>query len=87
VGINFFDRFRHHRSLLDGHRSTGSNGSDEKQEEQGDMDHHTNHRPGTDSDCAHCQQLAYEPGWYAALVAFVEDDLVVLARDGATTRA
>jgi hypothetical protein len=51
------------------------------------MDHHTAHRPGTDGDCVRCQQFAYEPGWYAALVAFVEDDLVVLARDGATTRA
>ena len=31
---------------------------------------HATHRPGTDGDCPDCREVAYEPSWYAALVAF-----------------
>ena len=48
---------------------------------------HTEHRPGTEKSCAHCQELAYEPSWYAALVAFVEDGMAVLSSDGTPVRA
>jgi hypothetical protein len=34
---------------------------------------HATHRPGTDNQCPDCRALAYEPSWYAALVAFVND--------------
>jgi len=28
------------------------------------------HRPGTVAGCAECRWAAYEPSWYAAMVAF-----------------
>lgn len=31
---------------------------------------HMNHRPGPIRDCVECRRTAYEPTWYAALVAF-----------------
>ena len=31
---------------------------------------HLRHRPGPVKDCVECRQMAYEPTWYAALVAF-----------------
>jgi hypothetical protein len=34
---------------------------------------HATHRPGTDAGCQDCRELAYEPSWYASLVAFFED--------------
>ena len=37
------------------------------------MDHMT-HRPGTIAECPDCRRAAYEPAWYAALIAF---DLVI----------
>jgi hypothetical protein len=42
---------------------------------------HADHRPGTDSECGNCRELAYEPGWYAALAAFVKDDLMLVHRE------
>ena len=42
---------------------------------------HADHRPGTDSECGNCRDLAYEPGWYAALAAFVKDDLMLVHRE------
>ena len=48
---------------------------------------HTEHRPGTERSCSNCQELAYEPSWYASLVAFVEDGVSVLQTEGATVRA
>ena len=44
---------------------------------------HTTHRPGTDRCCTECQHLVYEPGWYAALVAFVTDDMAIVQREPA----
>ncbi|HSL10641.1 MAG TPA: hypothetical protein VLA82_04950 [Actinomycetota bacterium] len=37
---------------------------------------HQTHRPGTDSACRECRDLAYEPGWYAALAVFASDEPV-----------
>jgi hypothetical protein len=31
---------------------------------------HTGHRPGPVKDCSECRSFAYEPTWYAALIAF-----------------
>ena len=31
---------------------------------------HDTHLAGTVSDCPGCRAVAYEPGWYAALIAF-----------------
>ena len=42
---------------------------------------HETHRPGTDSACRECRDLAYEPGWYAALAAFVSDGLPLVHRE------
>lgn len=47
---------------------------------------HTTHRPGTDSDCPSCRDLAYEPSWYAALAAFVTEDLTIVHREPAPVR-
>ena len=33
------------------------------------MGDHTEHSLGTVSGCSHCTQIAYEPGWYASLLA------------------
>jgi len=48
---------------------------------------HANHRPGTEASCARCEEVAYEPSWYAALVAFVEDGVSMLSGEGAHVRA
>jgi hypothetical protein len=48
---------------------------------------HIDHRPGTEKNCANCQEIAYEPSWYAALAAFVEDGMTVLSTEGASVRA
>ena len=37
------------------------------------MTDHSNHKAGTASDCPECGQLAYEPGWYATLLAFAQE--------------
>ena len=42
---------------------------------------HMSHRPGTDTQCPDCRELAYEPGWYASLVAFVNDDPTIVHRE------
>ena len=42
---------------------------------------HADHRPGTDSECGNCREFAYEPGWYAALAAFVKEDLMLVHRE------
>jgi hypothetical protein len=42
---------------------------------------HATHRPGTDAECLDCRELAYEPSWYAALVAFVNDDVAIVHRE------
>ena len=34
------------------------------------MGDHKEHSVGTVSGCSHCTQIAYEPGWYASLLAF-----------------
>ena len=39
---------------------------------------HEMHRPGTVNTCKDCASIAYEPGWYAALAAFVDDDFAVI---------
>ena len=36
------------------------------------MDHQT-HRAGTVAGCRECQGMAYEPSWYASLVAFATE--------------
>jgi hypothetical protein len=38
---------------------------------------HTTHRAGTVAGCRDCQRMAYEPGWYASLVAFGADAVVL----------
>jgi len=40
------------------------------------MEHHTTHQPGTVAGCPECHSMAYEPGWYASLVAFEVDAVV-----------
>jgi hypothetical protein len=42
---------------------------------------HATHRPGTDNGCPDCRELAYEPSWYAALVAFVSEDVTIVHRE------
>lgn len=32
--------------------------------------HHDTHLAGTVNDCPGCRDVAYEPSWYAALMAF-----------------
>jgi hypothetical protein len=40
------------------------------------MDHKM-HRAGTVAGCPECQRMAYEPGWYASLVAFDADAVML----------
>jgi hypothetical protein len=42
---------------------------------------HQLHRPGTVSGCRDCVTIAYEPSWYAALAAFLSDDLTVVEEE------
>ena len=42
---------------------------------------HLRHRPGPVKDCVECRQMAYEPTWYAALVAF---DVQIVHREPVT---
>jgi len=42
---------------------------------------HDDHRAGTANECRDCRELAYEPGWYAALAAFVSEDLSIVHRE------
>ena len=42
---------------------------------------HRGHRPGTDNTCPACRELAYEPSWYAALVAFVTEEISIVHRE------
>ena len=37
------------------------------------MSEHREHKAGTVSGCKDCAALAYEPSWYASLLAFGED--------------
>jgi hypothetical protein len=37
------------------------------------MSKHGEHQAGTVSDCLKCRTIAYEPSWYAAMLAFVEE--------------
>ena len=37
------------------------------------MSKHGNHQAGTVSGCAQCVTIAYEPSWYAAMLAFAEE--------------
>jgi hypothetical protein len=41
------------------------------------MEHHKMHRAGTVAGCPECQRMAYEPGWYASLVAFDVEAVVL----------
>lgn len=41
---------------------------------------HATHRPGTHTECSECRAVAYEPGWYAALVTSVNDDVTIVHR-------
>ena len=34
------------------------------------MSRHGEHQAGTVSDCLKCKAIAYEPSWYAAMLAF-----------------
>lgn len=34
------------------------------------MSQHRDHQVGTISGCRHCTEAAYEPSWYASLLAF-----------------
>lgn len=34
------------------------------------MSDHADHQAGTLSGCRHCTKVAYEPSWYASLLAF-----------------
>jgi hypothetical protein len=34
------------------------------------MSDHGEHRAGTVSNCLKCKAIAYEPSWYAAMLAF-----------------
>jgi hypothetical protein len=36
----------------------------------GRMSEHQEHEAGTVSGCWHCTKVAYEPSWYASLLAF-----------------
>ncbi len=36
------------------------------------MSEHGEHPAGTVSRCLTCSSIAYEPGWYAAMLAFTE---------------
>ena len=36
----------------------------------GRMSEHHEHQAGTVSGCWHCTKVAYEPSWYASLLAF-----------------
>ena len=36
------------------------------------MGEHREHAAGTVSGCRHCVTVAYEPSWYASLLAFAE---------------
>jgi hypothetical protein len=36
------------------------------------MGEHGSHQPGTVNSCSTCKELAYEPSWYAAMLAFDE---------------
>ncbi len=50
------------------------------------MDHHM-HRPGTVKECWRCNRIAYEPGWYAALLAIEQGQtVVILEANGAPVR-
>jgi hypothetical protein len=55
----------------------------ESDAQEANMDHAT-HRAGTVAGCRDCQRMAYEPGWYASLVAFGADAVVL--EDGSGLR-
>jgi hypothetical protein len=57
--------------------ATGSDGSDIRGQEV--VMEHMWHDEVPMKDCSSCRLLAYEPTWYAALVAF---DLTTASRDG-----
>jgi hypothetical protein len=39
------------------------------------MSKHGEHQPGTAGDCVKCTKIAYEPSWYAVMLAFEERNL------------
>jgi hypothetical protein len=41
------------------------------------MSTHHEHKAGTVSGCWHCTKVAYEPSWYASLLAFSQAPAVV----------
>jgi hypothetical protein len=43
----------------------------------GRMSTHREHKAGTVSGCWHCTKVAYEPSWYASLLAFSQAPAVV----------
>jgi hypothetical protein len=49
------------------------------------MGDHATHRSGDVNDCPDCTQAAYEPSWYAAMLAFSKEerDVIVLSAEGA----
>ena len=50
------------------------------------MDHQT-HKAGTVQGCNECAGLAYEPGWYAALLSFSQNEVLVdLTRERTASR-
>ncbi len=44
------------------------------------MGDHKDHSVGTVSGCSHCTQIAYEPGWYASLLAFSRSTEIIWFR-------
>jgi hypothetical protein len=55
-------------------------GRREAGQEAREMEHQA-HRPGTVNGCRDCVSIAYEPSWYAALAAFLSDDLTVIEEE------
>lgn len=51
------------------------------------MGDHKEHSVGTVSGCSHCTQIAYEPGWYASLLAFSRGGEIVWFGGAATLTA
>jgi hypothetical protein len=39
------------------------------------MSKHGEHQPGTVGTCLKCTKIAYEPSWYAVMLAFEERNL------------
>jgi hypothetical protein len=74
----------HHVPAKTEHRHRVTTAAQDTDGRIGRMSEHREHQAGTVSGCWHCTKVAYEPSWYASLLAFSQAPSATQARHAQT---